>query len=132
MTTVVLDTNVLVSALFNPHGPSSQILNLILSNTIMVCLDERIRYEYREVLLRDKFGFDPKAVDDLIDFFDQEGLYITATPFAWQWPDHADAKFLEVAVAAQAGYLITGNLKHYPANTIKHLKIIAPARFLGI
>ena len=131
MIKIVLDTNIVVSALLNPYGPSHQILALVLSRDIMLCLDGRIWYEYKEVLLRDKFDFDPGAVEDLLSFFDAESFQVTAKPLAFKCADFSDTKFLEVAIAAQAGYLITGNLKHYPSH-VKDLKIISPSRFLTI
>lgn len=131
MIKIVLDTNIVVSALLNPYGPSYQILALVLSRDIRLCLDGRIWHEYKEVLLRDKFGFTPAAVEDLLNFFDAESFQVAAKPITFKCTDLSDTKFLEVASAAQAEYLITGNLKHYPSH-VKNLKIISPARFLTI
>ena len=130
MIKVVLDTNILVSALLNPYGPSSQILNLVLSGDIRLCLDERIYCEYRQVLLRDKFGFDRGDVKDLLDFIEGDGLNVMAKVLSVKWTDPADAKFLEVVIAADAGYLVTGNLKHFPTSKFKSISILSPVRFL--
>ena len=130
MIKVVLDTNVLVSALLNPQGPSGQILDLILSGEVYICLDERIRYEYRDVLTRAKFGFDAADIDDIFAFLEDDCLNVAAKPLALKFTDPADEKFLEVAVAAKAKYLITGNLKHYP-HYLKTISIIPPAKFIS-
>jgi putative PIN family toxin of toxin-antitoxin system len=52
---VVVDTNVMVSGVLNPHGPPGRIVNALLTETITVLHDDRILSEYREVLLRPTF-----------------------------------------------------------------------------
>ena len=51
---IVLDTNVLVSSLLNPDGSPAKILNLILSEKIILLYDNRILNEYYDVLKREK------------------------------------------------------------------------------
>ena len=48
----VIDTNILVSALWSPGGPPAQILGLVLQGTVRPCYDYRIMEEYRDVLNR--------------------------------------------------------------------------------
>ena len=50
MLNVVLDTNILVSALWSPAGNASTIVNLVLSDKILPCIDQQILNEYRVVL----------------------------------------------------------------------------------
>jgi len=47
---IVLDTNVLVSGLLQPFGPSGQIVRLVASGEVVLCHDPRILTEYGEVL----------------------------------------------------------------------------------
>jgi predicted nucleic acid-binding protein len=42
---IVLDTNVIVSALLNSHGVPAQILGLVLNGTIKIIYDNRILEE---------------------------------------------------------------------------------------
>ena len=132
MIKVVLDTNILVSALINPYGSSCNIVNLVLRGDILLCWDNRLMQEYRQVLKRDKFSFDPQSIDDVLDFIEAEGQEVSPKSLGIKLPDMSDIKFLEVAVESSATYLITGNLKHYPLNPPKGLKIVVPARFLEI
>ena len=60
---VVLDTNVVVSGLLQALGPSGQIVRLVAEGELQVCYDVRILAEYREVLLRPKFRFEPGRVE---------------------------------------------------------------------
>ncbi|HKI01222.1 MAG TPA: putative toxin-antitoxin system toxin component, PIN family [Thermoanaerobaculia bacterium] len=52
---IVLDTNILVSGLLQPFGPSGQIVRLVAAGELVLCHDSRILAEYWEVLLRKKF-----------------------------------------------------------------------------
>ncbi len=49
---LVADTNVLVSALLNPHGSPARVLDAILAGAHTLAIDDRILDEYREVLSR--------------------------------------------------------------------------------
>ena len=60
---VVIDTNVLVSALLKPYSKPATILNMIIAGQIIPCFDARIFNEYERVLVRKKFGFDPFLVE---------------------------------------------------------------------
>ena len=54
----VLDTNVLVSGLLNPHGTPGQILVAVMAERIEVVYDPRLLTEYRRVLLQREFPFE--------------------------------------------------------------------------
>jgi uncharacterized protein len=70
---IVLHTNVLVSALLTPHGPPGQILQLAVAGKVVLRHDGRIMSEYRDVLRRPKFSFDPKNVDELLSYLESVG-----------------------------------------------------------
>jgi predicted nucleic acid-binding protein len=72
MIKAVLDTNVLVSALWTPLGNASAIVNLILSDRVIPCFDQGIINEYRIVLSRPRLAFSPGQVDSLRGFHTQE------------------------------------------------------------
>lgn len=78
---VVLDTNVLISAIITPFGNAARILDLVLLREIQaIYYDDRILAEYREVLLRPKFDFENNDVDELVTFIGSEGFKVTAVP----------------------------------------------------
>ncbi|MBI4209109.1 MAG: putative toxin-antitoxin system toxin component, PIN family [Deltaproteobacteria bacterium] len=126
---VVLDTNVLVSALLTSQGPSARVLNLILQEAVAILIDERILDEYQAVLKRPKFGFDEEDVNELMEVIDQMGEFVIATPLPFAIPDVSDLPFLEVALAGNANVLITGNKKDY-GKPPEPLKILNPREFL--
>ena len=47
-------------------------------------------------------------------------------------PDRDDEPFLAVALAAQADYLVTGNLADYPAEARRGCAVVSPAEFMEI
>ena len=111
---VVLDTNVLVSALWSSDSKPGYIVNAVIAGRFTACYDYRILDEYERVLRRAKFGFLPWEVDYLLEPIVRGGLSVVPEllidiPFA----DESDRKFLEVARCCDA-VLITGNMKHYP------------------
>lgn len=127
---IVLDTNVLVSGLLNPHGPPGQIVLLVAAGDITLCYDARIIDEYRRVLHYEKFQFDSDNAENLIDEIKAFGMPVAARPLGMTLPDPDDEKFLEVAITGQVSCLVTGNIKHYQASTRLLVKIIKPADML--
>ena len=128
---VVLDTNVLVSALLTPHGPPARIVRFALAGDIALLHDERILAEYREVLTRARFGFDPHDVAVVLEELERLGEPVLARPLYVTLPDPDDLPFLEVAVAGDTEALVTGNFKHFEPATRSHaLAIVTPAELL--
>lgn len=129
---VVLDTNVLVSALLSPHGPPAAVLELVLAGKAQLLVDDRIMGEYREVLLRPRFGFDPEDAAALLAFVESASDWISGPPSDLALADPDDRPFAEIAVAGAADALVTGNLRHFPRSRLpKGLLVIAPAAFLA-
>lgn len=129
---VVLDTNVLVSGLLNPHGSPGRIVDALLASQVRPLFDDRILREYREVLSRPKFGFDIEDVEYFLDYLETEGEPVVAIPLDLSLPDPDDIPFLEVASAGRADALVTGNEAHFrPSRGSHKVKVITPPEFLA-
>ncbi len=126
---VVLDTNVLVSALLNSFGAPGRVLDLALAGELTVAYDDRVLAEWRQVLHREKFGFSAGDVEVLLAFVEGEGISVHHSPLGIELPDQDDLPFLEVAHAAEAT-LITGNTRHYPPEARGGVAVLDPAYFL--
>jgi uncharacterized protein len=127
---VVLDTNVLVSGLLNPHGPPGAIVRMVADGELSVSYDARVLNEYREVLLRPLFPFRVEEVDALLEQISAAGEAVASLPLGRRLPDPDDEVFLEVAIAARADCLITGNLQHYPEDRRSGVRLVTPREFI--
>ena len=124
---VVLDTNVLVSALWSSDSKPGYVVNAVIAGRFTACYDYRILDEYERVLRRAKFGFLPWEVDYLLEPIVRGGLSVVPEPLIdIPFADESDRKFLEVARCCDA-VLITGNMKHYPQDA----QIMTVAEFYG-
>jgi uncharacterized protein len=64
---VVLDTNIIVSALIAPSGPSALALALGLGGQFEICVSPTVLAEYYEVLQRPRFQrLPPRDVQDAL------------------------------------------------------------------
>lgn len=129
---VVVDTNVLVAGLLSPFGPPGEIVRMIASGTVSVCIEARILTEYADVLGRPKFHFDVEQVRVLLEQIRLDGLSVAGTPLASRLPDPTDEPFLEAALAGDAACVITGNSKHFPASKRQGMAVLSPAEFLDL
>jgi putative PIN family toxin of toxin-antitoxin system len=130
---VVLDTGVVVSALVNRKGSAAKILSFIFDGDINIVYDNRILFEYKEVLSRKGFGFNFDLLNDIMHFVRHEGTFNEAVFNSLDYPavkfhDEADKKFYEVYKAGEADYLLTGNRKHFPEDH----GIVIPGEFIKI
>lgn len=126
---VVLDTDILVSALLSPFGPPARVLHLVLSGDIRAAYDDRLLAEYRAVLARPKFGLAPEEVAVVLAYLEADGERVTVRPLARQLPDPDDLPFLEVATQAGAA-LITGSTAHYPETMRGAAQVVASGEFI--
>ena len=125
---LVVDTNVLVSAMLSPHGPPAQVLRLLLQGDLVPLHDDRILAEYRAVLSRARFAFAPEDVRAVLEGIEGGGETVFAKPLPLELPDPDDLAFLEVAVAGRADALVTGNLRQYQPVRGRHgVEIFSPS-----
>ncbi len=126
---VVIDTNVLVSAVLNPAGTPARVIAAIQQGKLEPLLSRAIRDEYREVLSRPRFGFPPALVADMLNTFDELALLLEpgAHPLP-NLPDPDDAPFSALALFAGCP-VVTGNARHFPPET--GVEALTPGACLG-
>lgn len=127
---IVVDTNVLVSALLHPDRTPDRALAALRAHRCIVLHDPRIVAEWREVLSRKKFrGIDPARAAEQLEALLALGEPVTnVTPFEGEMTDAGDVPFVEVALAGRADALLTGNVRHYPADL--GFEVMPPATLL--
>jgi putative PIN family toxin of toxin-antitoxin system len=112
---IVLDTNILISALWTPMGLEAQIVDLAIQGAFTPVATFLTWREYASVLARPKFAAYGHATQALLQRLEARVEWHAATGISEAALDPSDNLFLACAAAAEARYLITGNLKHYPS-----------------
>lgn len=129
---VVLDTNVIVSALLTPGRTPELCLSRLYALRTTILVDSRIEEEYRAVLARPKFASIPAERKDalLLQVLSHRERLTTCDPFAGALIDEDDRTFIEVALHGRAEAIITGNAKHYPTDL--GFTVLTPAACLAL
>ena len=122
---IVLDTNVLLSALLTPNRKASAILDNVLNGNIEIYYNENIISEYKEVLSRRKFAISKNQISAIISFIRMKGIYVfDYTKSNKPFEDTSDKVFYDIAISKDS-ILVTGNLIHFP----KHKKVMSVTEF---
>lgn len=126
----VIDTNVIVSALFtrNQDAATFKVLGALQKRCIKMIYNEDILKEYKEVLSRPKFHLPTSDVNNIINFVVEEGSVGLRKHSVEYFPDPKDVVFYEVAMSKEDAYLVTGNKKHFPDRPI----VVTPAEMVEI
>ena len=129
---VVIDTNVLISALLSKHSDAAtvQVLNAVFDGTIIPVFNDEILAEYDNVLHRPKFKFSDTNIQLLLDTIKTYGVFAKQLITNEILPDPKDLVFYEVVMSKQDenAYLVTGNSKHFPKKPF----IVTPNELLDI
>lgn len=129
---VVLDTNILVSALIGSSYPKQILFDCIFQKKIPICLSEVVLKEYQEVLKRPKFQKHPNFISkaySLIENIERIAEFYEPKVIIERIFDDADNRFLELAITAQADYIITGNFNDFNFYEYEGVKIVSPKYF---
>lgn len=129
---IVLDTNVLVSAMLTGGGTADMALQLVLMGDAVLLVDSRILAEYDDVTARPKFAFGEAERRALLDALAAIAEPVVARPMRLTLPDPDDRMFVEVAVAGAADAIVTGNVRHYlPSRGTLPVPAISPRTFVN-
>ena len=121
---VVIDTNVLISALLSKHNDAATV------RVIIPVFNEEILSEYDNVLHRPKFKFPDASIRVLLDAIKTYGVFTKQLITGEILPDPKDLVFYEVVMAKrdENAYLVTGNGKHFPKKPF----VVTPNELLSI
>ena len=114
MRRVVIDTNVLVSAMWSKDSNPFKVVDMVFANIIVPYYNDEVFAEYSEVLSREKLNFPKDKITALLSELTKNGVFSEAAVSDIPFADESDRKFYDLAIANNAT-LITGNLKHYPS-----------------
>jgi len=122
---VVLDTNILVSALLSPDGNPAKIFRMFLTGALSLIFSADIFNEYQDVLYRPRLRISADDAEKVLAAIWRYGENIEPVSSGNVMIDEDDRVFYDTAKSAGA-YLITGNMKHYPQEQF----ILTPTEFL--
>lgn len=129
MIRVVVDTNVLISALLHANSLPEAVINLATSSNVQWIASEPILAEYGEVLRRPRLAFDSAKVADAMTRIRASVSMVVPTVRVDAANDPDDNMFLECAQAGDADYIVTGNTRHFP-KTWKKSRVVTPREFI--
>jgi putative PIN family toxin of toxin-antitoxin system len=129
MQKIVVDTNVLVSALIQRSYPYHIVDEIFTNDNIQLCLSDELFAEYFNVLNRKKFSRFPDFISNaqslLIDI-EKRAIKFDTTIRLKVISDLGDNKLLELAETCKANFLITGNSNDFTMSEYKGTKIVSP------
>jgi putative PIN family toxin of toxin-antitoxin system len=128
---LVLDTNVVLSAVLKPEGLQRLIFQVALSPFCEVFVSAPILDEYEDVLSRKRFKLEPDEVEAVMSLIKKTATLVTPRNAVTVSDDADDNMFLECAEEATADYIVTGNLKHFPAKW-KKTKVVSGREVMNL
>ena len=130
---IVLDTNTLLSASISDESVSSKAYQKA-RKKFRITLSDRTWQEINEVIYRPKFD---KYLNDFDRFaflaaLHERAIFIEPTETITDCRDPKDNKFLELAVAANAPIIVTGDLDLLVLNPFRNITILKSGDFLAL
>lgn len=127
---IVLDTNVLVSALRSRQGVSFQLLSRVGQSRFSLQVSAPLVAEYEAVLKRGQLALTDQQVDDVIDFIcansEHHKIFYLWRPVL---KDPDDDFLLELAVKSQAS-IVTWNVADFKKAVSFGVKVTDPRSFV--
>ena len=132
---VVIDTNVLVSALRSRHGASFRLTQLLGSPQFQPIISPPLCLEHEDVFRRPGLlpGYTAQDIDDFLDYFLSECIECRIH-FLWRphLPDPKDDLVLELALAGGARFIVTHNVRDFKSLDALQIRAVTPDEFLTI
>lgn len=134
-----MTTNVLVAGLISGKGPNREILRLCLKGDLQPFVGNALYLEYQDLLNRENIqALCQQTSVSLMEFLDGFAQVCKAVDARYLWRpnlrDEADNHLVELAIAAQAAYIVTNNIADFARAELKHLgyEVITPAQLLRL
>lgn len=130
---IVIDTNVLVSALRSRRGASFKLVSVLPSDEFSIAISVPLVLEYEDALKRlESSAITSQDIGNFVDFLCKIGhhqeIFFLWRPFL---PDPSDDHVLEVAVAAGCDAIVTYNKRDFKGIERFGLRVLDPREFLS-
>jgi putative PIN family toxin of toxin-antitoxin system len=127
---VIIDTNVLVSALLGGYARS--VIDLWMQDRFQLVISSAILTEYVEVIARPKFKLPSHVIDDITSYLFRNAILVTPTITVKSGSvDPKDNSFLEAAIAGQVDAIVSGDHHLLDLESCEGIPIIPVRAFLA-
>ena len=132
---IVIDTNVIVSALQSNKGYSFRLVSMLSEQAFRMNISVPLVLEYEAQLKKHlpPAIYSAQDIDDFIDYICEVGR---KTPVYYLWrpflKDPFDDHVLELALASQSKCIVTFNKKYFSNIEYYGIKAVTPKEFLEI
>ena len=133
----VLDTNVVVSSLLSPLGPSARIVDAWRHSRLTLISSPLILAEVQAVLnyprIRRKYSITDEEVSKLLGLFRKHAIIVTGEAEKVKGvitADPEDEKFLACALEGQANYIVSGDHHLLDLKSFRAIQIVTARQFV--
>ena len=132
---IVIDTNVIVSALRSRNGYSFNLLSIIDDKRFKVSISVPLILEYEEAIKRDQkyIKLNKSDVNAVLDYIclvaEKRKIFYLWRPFL---KDPSDDMILELAVESESDFIISFNKKDFVGTNKFNIEVISPKEFLQL
>jgi len=128
--TIVVDTNVIISALLFGGNPR-RVLEMVLTQTVRMAVSRKMLDEVAGVLQSRKFRYPHEAALSIVRELESiSDLVVPVRRIEAIGADPYDTMVLECAVTADADYIVTGDAHLLELKEFEAIRIVTPAQFL--
>lgn len=135
---IVLDTNVLISAFLSRSGVPYQVFELTRTSDVTLVMSQAVFQELERVIryphLRAHANYNDDQVKQFLRGIQRGSLWVSVNEtLTLIEDDETDNRFIELAVAGKAKYVITGDKRHLlPLRRYQGIEIVSPTEFLAL
>lgn len=136
MLKVTVDTNVIISALLKSDSVPARVVSYVLDEC-QLCISRYILDELDDVLKKPKvkrvLGWSKERIQRYLAGLEEASILIVDPPLLKViTQDPYDDNVLACAVAAQANYLVSGDVHLRQLGSYRRIQIVSPSEFLAI
>ena len=131
---IIIDTNVLLSALYSRRGASFKLISLLGQGYFDIVLSVLLFIEYKSIIKRNrsKIKLSDEKINDILNYLclvsEHHEIYYLWRPFL---RDPKDDMILELAVTARCKYIVTYNIRDFKGVEQFGIKVLSAKDFLN-
>ena len=131
---IIIDTNVLLSALYSRRGASFKLISLVGQGYFDIVLSVPLFIEYKSIIKRNrsKIKLSDEKINDILNYLclvsEHHEIYYLWRPFL---RDPKDDMILELAVTARCKYIVTYNIRDFKGVEQFGIKVLSAKDFLN-